>query len=44
MSAFVLFGPGAVQADFAPDSLRTQSGLMAPAAVSATGNSFISVK
>ncbi|MBM3595542.1 MAG: hypothetical protein FJX31_07135 [Alphaproteobacteria bacterium] len=43
MVAFVLFGPGATQADFAPESLRTPTGFAASADASATGTSFLSV-
>ena len=44
MAAFVLFGPGAAQVEFTPESLRAQYALVSSAAVSAAGTSFISVK
>jgi hypothetical protein len=43
MSAFVLFGPVSARVEFAPDALRSQSGLSAPASISATGASLISI-
>jgi hypothetical protein len=43
MAAFVLFGPVSARVEFAPGALRSQSGLSAPASISATGASLISI-
>jgi len=46
MSAFVLFGPHATNSEFSPASLRAAaapSGIAAPASISATGASLLSL-